>query len=118
MVGVLGFFADHQNRVVSQQALRADVAQEVSLIRAKLEGNINGNLQLVRGLVATLSTEPDMSQQRFAQLAGRCSATIRSCATSPGRRDLVISLMYPMAGNERAIGLDYRNEPLQRDAAR
>ena len=117
VVGVLGFFADHQNRVVSQQALRADIAQEVSLIRAKLEGNLNGNLQLVRGLVATLSTEPDMTQQRFERLAGllfRDHSQLRNIA---GARDLVISLMYPMAGNERALGLDYRNNPLQRAGA-
>ena len=34
-----------------------------------------------------------------------------------GAPDLVISLMYPMQGNERAIGLDYRRNAAQRDAA-
>ena len=46
----------------------------VSLIRAKLEGNINGNIQLVRGLVATLATEPEMEQERFAELAANLLA--------------------------------------------
>ena len=64
-----GIFADYQNRVVSNQALRADVTSEVNLIRAKLEGNINSNIQLVRGLVATIATEPGMKQPRFAELA-------------------------------------------------
>ena len=63
------FFADYQNRRVFEQGLRADVLGSISVIRAKLEGNVNGNIQLVRGLVATLTTEPEMSQQRFAQLA-------------------------------------------------
>jgi len=107
VVAAMALFADHQNNIVSQQNLRANVAAEVSLMRAKLEGNINGNLQLVRGLIASLSTEPDMTQARFEELAElvfRDRSQLRNIAGAP---NLVISLMYPMAGNERAIGLDY-----------
>src|SRR4051812_17177158 len=66
-----GLYADSQNRVVAEQRLRADVSREAGIIRTKLEANINGNMQLVRGLIATLSTEPAMTQDRFADLAGR-----------------------------------------------
>ena len=117
VVAAMALFADHQNNIVSQQNLRANVAAEVSLMRAKLEGNINGNLQLVRGLIASLSTEPDMTQARFEELAElvfRDRSQLRNIAGAP---NLVISLMYPMAGNERAIGLDYRTSPSQRDSA-
>jgi diguanylate cyclase (GGDEF)-like protein len=113
---IAGVYADRQNRQVAEQALRADVAKEVNLIRARLEGNINGNLQLVRGLVATIVTEPGMNQARFAQLTAsllREGTQIRNIAGAPG---LVISLMYPMQGNERAVGLDYRKDARQRQA--
>ncbi|TIR46420.1 MAG: hypothetical protein E5X53_35735, partial [Mesorhizobium sp.] len=60
VIAVGAAFADHQNKIVSDQAVRADVLAKVNLIRAKLEGNINGNLQLVQGLVATVVTEPYM----------------------------------------------------------
>jgi sensor domain CHASE-containing protein len=112
-----GVYADYQNRVVAEQALRADVTKEVNLIRAKLEGNINGNLQLVRGLIATIVSEPDMGQTRFAQLAEslfREKTQLRNIVGAPG---LVISLMYPLEGNEKALGLDYRKETAQREAA-
>ena len=101
-----GIFAEHQNRLVHQQASRADVLAEVNLIRAKLEGNINGNIQLVRGLVATITTEPDMDQPRFAALAEnlfRERSQIRNIAAAPG---LVVTMMYPITGNERAVGAD------------
>ena len=114
---VLGLFADHQNRVVKEQELRAEVLAKVNLVRAKLEGNINSNIQLVRGLIATIVTEPDMTQQRFSDLAENLFATegqLRNIAGAPG---LVVSLMYPVAGNMRAIGLDYRTDPQQREAA-
>ncbi|KAA3452436.1 bifunctional diguanylate cyclase/phosphodiesterase [Mesorhizobium sp. SARCC-RB16n] len=117
VIAVCAAFADHQNKVVSDQAARADVLAEVNVVRARLEGNINGNLQLARGLVAAVTTEPYMGQQRFAELASRLfneESQLRNIAGAP---DLVISLMYPMAGNEKAIGLDYRNNDQQRAAA-
>jgi diguanylate cyclase (GGDEF)-like protein len=112
-----GAFADFQNAVLQDQRQRAEVASEVSLIRAKLEGNINGNIQLVRGLIATLATEPNMDQARFAALASNLFVThtqLRNIAAAP---DFVIRLMYPLAGNEAAVGLDYRSNADQRAAA-
>lgn len=125
MVGLLalvvvvgsGLFADAQNRLMQDQQLRADVARQLGVIRARLEGNINGNMQLVQGLVATLITEPDMDQNRFAALAGHLlkeHSQLRNIAGAPG---LVVSLMYPIAGNEKAFGLDYSKNAAQRDAA-
>jgi diguanylate cyclase (GGDEF)-like protein/PAS domain S-box-containing protein len=117
VITVAGFFADYQNNLVHQQNLRSDVLADVSVIRAKLEGNVNGNLQLVRGLIAAISSEPNMSQQRFEQLASYTfqeNSQLRSIAAAP---DLVITMTYPLKGNERVIGLDYRTNEAQRDAA-
>jgi diguanylate cyclase (GGDEF)-like protein len=112
-----GVYADYQNNLVHRQSLRGDVLAEVSVIRAKLEGNVNSNLQLVRGLIAAISTEPEMDQARFDELAGKVfqeHGQLRSIAAAP---DLVVTMTYPLAGNERAIGLDYRANNAQREAA-
>jgi diguanylate cyclase (GGDEF)-like protein len=112
-----GLFADNQNRLVAEQRLRADVTREAGLIRTRLEANINGNMQLVRGLIATLSTEPHMTQDRFATLASRLfkeHSQLRNIAGAPG---LIVSLMYPLEGNEKAIGLDYNANAAQREPA-
>lgn len=117
LIIVVGVLADQQNRRVAEQELRISVSERIGLIRAKLEGNINGNIQLVRGLVSTLKTEPDMRQDRFAELSTNlfnANAQLRNIAGAP---NLVVSLMYPMAGNERAIGLDYRENAAQRAVA-
>jgi diguanylate cyclase (GGDEF)-like protein len=113
---IAGIFADHQNSIVAEQALRVDVAKEMNLVRANLEGNVNGDLQLARGLTATIVTEPNMSQARFAKLAEslfREKTHLRNISAAPG---LVISLMYPMEGNEKAVGLDFRKDEKQREA--
>jgi len=117
VVMAIGAYASWQNGVLHNEQERADVLKEVSVVRARLEGHINGNIQLVRGLVATLSTEPGMKQGRFAELARKLFAEnsqLRNIAAAP---DFVISMMYPLAGNEKVIGLDYRTNPAQHDAA-
>ena len=111
-----GIFLDRQSAKLDEERTRAGVLAEVSLIRAKLEGNINGNIQLVRGLVSTISTEPDMGQARFSALVSNLfeeQTQLRSVAAAP---DLVVAMTYPLLGNERAIGLDYRANEAQRDA--
>lgn len=114
---VMATYAAWQNQVLYDEQMHARVNEELNLVRARLEGSINGNLQLVRGLVATLSTEPDMTQERFADLAEKTfeqHSQLRHVAAAP---DLVVRLMYPLAGNEKAIGLDYRENDAQRAAA-
>ncbi|MEO3384758.1 EAL domain-containing protein [Mesorhizobium sp. CAU 1741] len=112
-----GLLADRQQHQTFEQNQRAEVLGHVSVLRAKLEGNINSNIQLVRGLVATLATEPQMSQERFGQLASnllRQKSQIRHVAAAP---DLIVSLIYPLVGNENALGLNYRRSEAQRGAA-
>ena len=90
---------------------------QLNLIQAKLEGDIDGDIQLVRGLVADVAIEPNITQARFAEYCAKLLQThsqIRNVAAAPG---LVVSLEYPLAGNEAAIGLDYRKNAKQREAA-
>lgn len=112
-----GFFAELQNRAVHHERERAAVGERLASVRAKLEGNISNNIQLVRGLVAVIKIQPDIDQTRFSEIAASlvgAHSQLRNIAAAP---DLVISLMHPIKGNEKAIGLDYRKNEKQRDAA-
>jgi diguanylate cyclase (GGDEF)-like protein len=118
LVVVIGsaVFADMQNRTLQEQQVRSMVSRQVSVLRARLEGNINGNMQLVRGLVGTIATEPDMTQQRFASLAAQLfddNSQLRDIAGAPG---LKISLLYPVKGNEALLGVDYNKLDAQSTA--
>ena len=117
LVIAAGLAAEYRNRQLHKEQQRAEVLSRVNLIRARLEGKIDANIQLLRGLAATLSTEPEMDQARFSKLAEALitgESQIRSIAAAP---DLVVSLTHPLKGNEAAIGLDYRQNPEQREAA-
>ena len=109
--------AEQRNRMFHSQQMRIDVIDDLTLLRARLEGEVTGNVQLIRGLIATLITEPDMDQARFGEIAkgliGENSA-IRNVAAAP---DMIIRMVYPLAGNEAALGLNYLENEAQRRAA-
>lgn len=116
-VAAVGLLAEYQNRRLHEARLRTEVLAHVSLIRAKLEGHVNSNIQLVRGLVATLATEPGMSQSRFSELAGNLLDGRSHLKVVAGAPDLVVTMIHPIEGNEEALGLDYNMNEAQRAAA-
>lgn len=116
VIGV-GYFADHQNQALYREQARAEVSEHLGTVRAALESNIISNIQLVRGLVAVIASDPDIDQAEFERIASELigeHSQLRSIAAAP---DLVIRMIYPMIGNEQALGLDYLRHPTQREAA-
>ncbi len=117
IVVTAGIFAEQQNRAVHAARARAAVAAQLGPIRSRLEAYINGDIQLVRGLIATIATEPSMNQKRFADLARNLlneHSRLRNIVAAP---NLIVSLVYPMKGNEKVLGLNYRKNEKQRAAA-
>lgn len=113
----LGILADVLvNRLLDKQ-FRLDqelfVTFELSALRARLEERINSNLFLVYGMAANISVRPELSTAEFDALASALlgkSTLLRNLAAAP---DFVIRFISPLAGNEKALGLDYRNLPDQ-----
>lgn len=117
VVSGLWLAAEHRNKMFYAQQLRVGLLQDLTIVRTQLEGQLNANVQLIRGLIATMITEPDMQQDRFSSIAqGLMSETqaIRNLAAAP---DMIIRMVYPVEGNEAVIGLDYSANAAQRDAA-
>ncbi|MBN9333885.1 MAG: EAL domain-containing protein [Devosia sp.] len=116
IVVVAGVVLDRQTETISQERARAEVLGRISMVRAKLEGHVASNVQLVRGLVAVVATEPDMDQARYEALVSNLieeDSQLRSVAAAP---NLVVRMTFPREGNEKAIGLDYRRAPGQWEA--
>ncbi|NSY36658.1 ATP-binding protein [Leisingera sp. ANG59] len=117
VVCAAGLYAERQNATIHYQSQRADTQQAAGVIKSRLEGQLNGDYQRLRGLAAMLATEPDMGQERFSQIAGQVlegKTAIRHIAAAPG---LVVTLVHPMKGNEAALGLNYNKNEAQRAAA-
>jgi sensor domain CHASE-containing protein len=112
-LALAGYFAEQVNLARHETAVRASVQNELARLRDSLEGNLNSDIQLVRGLISLIALVPDINQDRLNVAAkplfsGR--SQLRNLAVAPG---MVIRMVYPLQGNERAIGLDYRTVPDQ-----
>ena len=111
------FIAEDLNKRLYIQDMRADIQHSTSLVGSNLQGAISANIALVRGLASTIATHPDISQERFAALSASLFQHTNQLKNIAGAPDLVVSLIYPLEGNEKAIGLDYRRNEAQRKMA-
>ncbi|HET7775301.1 MAG TPA: PAS domain S-box protein, partial [Azospira sp.] len=92
---------------------RTQATAELATIRAQLEGQILATFSVTEGIVHLLRHDGGISQDRFAGMAAQAiiaAPHIRNIALAP---DDVIGYIYPLVGNERALGLDYRTRPDQ-----
>ncbi|MGK2953958.1 MAG: diguanylate cyclase [Thiobacillus sp.] len=98
------------------QAERAVLQAEAATVRARLESELNATLSLSLGLSTFVLSRPGFTQDELAQVAApliHLQPAIRSVAMAP---DNVIRFVYPLAGNEKAVGLRFLDNPGQRDA--
>lgn len=98
------------------QALREQNQASISLVRAKLETEINSTMFLALGLSSFVTASPDFTPNQFEQMAAmlmRLRPSIRNIGLAP---DNVIRYIYPLEGNRQALGLRYLEHPVQREA--
>jgi PAS domain S-box-containing protein len=110
-------FLERSHQARHEAEIRAQVQTQLGGIRNNLETRVNSDLQLVKGLLSVIALKPEMTQAEFEKAAAPLlsgNTQLRNIAVAP---DMVIRFMYPLAGNERAIGLDYRTTPSQFEAA-
>lgn len=109
----IGIYVDELNNRSHRASERSHADNVLKVIAARLEGNIFGNLQTSKAMVSAVYSNPDMSQDEFAQFAKPLfdgSAQLRNITTT---RNLTLQYMYPVEGNEAAIGFDFRDRPDQ-----
>lgn len=111
-------FIEQQNKNVQDHIARDKVQHTLELIRARLEANIDADIMLVRGLVASIAVDPQMSQEHFIALAKQLwpqqRTRLRNLAALP---DYIVKYVYPIEGNEKVIGFNLAKHPVQSAAA-
>jgi diguanylate cyclase (GGDEF)-like protein/PAS domain S-box-containing protein len=117
LILVAATYLDYVIQDRHKNALLAETQQHLSILHNNLVTNLQNHIQIVRGLPGLFAVNPDLTQQQFAiamqHLIGE-HTQLRNIAAAP---EMVIRYMYPIAGNEQAIGLNYLQEPTQKDAA-
>ncbi|MBE9185339.1 PAS domain S-box protein [Microcoleus sp. LEGE 07076] len=112
LVGVGILDRSEQQRFL--QYKRASTIDRLSTVRSKLEGSLNSRLFLLRGLVADISNNPNITEAEFAAIARILLAQQTGIRNITLVKGTTIADVYPRAGNEKAIGVDLTAVPEQR----
>ncbi len=105
--------------VVRQAEQRVTQIQQVEAVgmlsqkRAELESRINSVLYLSSTLSTYIAVNPQEDMQRWYNLSKEIvkeAPLVRNIGLAP---DNVMRFVFPLSGNEKALGLDYRKVPAQ-----
>ncbi|MFZ9739342.1 MAG: diguanylate cyclase [Prochlorotrichaceae cyanobacterium] len=102
----------HRQREIEQ------VKQDLDVLATALKSRIYANIFSVSGVKSLVAMNPDLTQEDFSRAMAvqfKEQTDLRNIGLA---RDMVLRLMYPIEGNEAAIGLDYRTVPDQYDAVK
>ena len=92
---------------------RSDVQKHLYTLRNQLENNLVSDIQLAKGLVAALATDPQLDQPTFEKAAAALLKRNTQLLGLSAAPDLKIKLIYPLADGKDALGLDLRLVPEQ-----
>ena len=93
-----------------------EVTQQLGLLRSNLEFELYTNIELIRGAAAYISLNPDIDQPAFSRYVSRLLEQRNNIINIAGARDFVVNVIYPVEGNEKALGLDYRITEEERES--
>ncbi|MEF1336989.1 diguanylate cyclase [Vibrio rotiferianus] len=109
---VIGFISDSFLGRQVQQA-RDDVQHKLNLVRYSIEANIDRDTYLADSFASVVALNPQFAMNNWSlvseQFLGKANL-VRNIGLAP---DDIISHVYPLEGNEKAIGLDFRTVPNQ-----
>lgn len=95
---------------------RLAVLKELTTIGNRLEGVVRSTFNLTQGMVHLIRYQGGISKEQFEALCALAMSenpNIRNVALAPNN---VVQMVYPLKGNERAIGLDYMKNEQQRES--
>jgi PAS domain S-box-containing protein len=94
---------------------RANTLDRLTTVRSKLESSLNSRLFLMRGLVAYVSNNPNITEAEFAAMARILMAQQRGIRSLGLVKGTTVAYIYPREGNQKAIGVDLTAVPEQRE---
>lgn len=102
----------HQQRQIEQ------VKQDLDGLATTLKSRIYANIFSVSGVKSLVAMNPELTQEDFSRAMAVQFKEQQDLRNIGLARDMVLRLVYPIEGNEAAIGLDYRTVPDQYDAVK
>ncbi len=106
--GVVAWKTDQGERDARNHAERAEVYSQLDSLRLRLERSLTVPMVRTRGMAAQIIAHDGITPTEFykvSEVLTRGYPAIRNIGVSHGT---ILDLIYPLAGNESALGVDYR----------
>ncbi|MFT4937966.1 MAG: diguanylate cyclase (GGDEF)-like protein [Paraglaciecola sp.] len=100
-----------------KQLDKFNLHQQLSSVSAKLEGNLQTNISYLNAFGAYISSTPSLNYTQFSNYAREIFKKEPLLNNFAAAKDMVVNYVYPLKGNEKAIGLDYQKNNVQRQLA-
>lgn len=117
LFGLLFFLSEYGIQIEKarlNEVERSQVLQESASVRARLESELNATLHLTTGLTGYIVINPELNDaNKVKKVLGtlfQYGHHLRNVGLAPGN---IITYIYPEEGNEKAIGLHYKQHPRQ-----
>lgn len=91
---------------------------KLSVVRSNIESQVYMDTYLADSLAMMVTIDPDFSMQHWDMIAQKLmskSSYVGNIALAPND---VITRVYPIKGNEKALGVDFRNIPAQYESVK
>lgn len=116
---VVAFFLYVERAIIDRHLseTRSDTRAGLAEVGSRLQNIADRSATSTKLLVNEFSSVPALDEAAFASLVAtqiEIFPEIRHVAVAP---DMIVKFIYPLEGNEAAIGLDYANNDEQREAA-
>ncbi|MCW8955317.1 MAG: PAS domain S-box protein [Gammaproteobacteria bacterium] len=95
---------------------RLYILDKTSQLKTNLQSALNSNMMLLQGVSSIVHSNPNISSKEFQTFAKHlipASSSVRNVSIIPG---MVIRQVFPVEGNESAIGFDLSIIPEQKNA--
>ena len=109
-----GVYGLRYERDLSRQ--RAEAAEALATLRTHLEAELHARLHLAEAVAAYVKAHPDLTPPTFRELARLLTGNRPGIRSLQLAKDSVVSHVYPLKGNEPAVGLRLLELPGQREA--
>ncbi|WP_245639066.1 diguanylate cyclase domain-containing protein [Vibrio hepatarius] len=95
------------------QQVRKEVQHELALVRYAIEANVYRDTFLADSFASFVALNPDFAMKNWSVISEQLlskARLVRNIGLAPND---IISHVYPLEGNEKAVGLDFRTVPNQ-----
>ncbi len=103
---------DHFVQKQAEQA-KDRLQQQLALVRSNIEAEVFRDTFLADSLATVVSIAPEFALTHWESVAEKLLSKARFVRNVGLAPDDVISRVYPLQGNEKAVGLDFRSRPEQ-----